>query len=164
MPTKYYKFSGTVKWAKIRADQLDTKFNDDGEWKTDFYPDDPEAFKSTGIQTQAREDSDGVFFKLRRPKFLSFRNKETGKKEEVIFEPATVRLKTLDGVIDYPTGYLGNGTRVILNLVIFDTKKGKGHRFEEFLVTNLVEFDPDNKPFAANPVSNDTDLDDEIPF
>jgi len=165
MATAYYKFKGKVKWARVRADQLDTKFNDDGEWKIDFYPEDPKLFQSTGIQTNPRNDELGTFFKLRRTRYLSFR--KDGKKEEIEFSPAKVQLRDDDGILSSFDGDIGNGSEIILDLAVFDTKKGKGHRFNDIIVTNLVEYKKDSPVSAADTTGStgaSNELDDDIPF
>lgn len=174
MASKTYRFTGKVNWARIGADQLDTKYNEDGEWKLDFFPDNVTAFKNTGIQTEERKSEEGSFFKLRRSRFLSWRDKSTGERMEKEFAPASVTIRNDSDELSPFTSSIGNGSKVILTITVFDTRKGKGHRFEHIEITDLVRYEnepeiigPDTAQEAVKkPVNKNAskDLDDEIPF
>lgn len=165
---KFYRFPGTVRWLKFRPDQLDTKYDDDGVWTTDFFPDDPKAFKETGIQVEPKEDPTGTFFRLKRKKVLNFRDRETKEKKEVIFDPPAIRTKASGGSLVAFTGHdVGNGSRGTLIFSLFPLKRieGFGHRWEGFDIDNLVEVTPDSSvPATEAPGGSDDTEIDEIPF
>lgn len=51
--------------------------------------------------------------------------------------------KKSDGVVVKVIGdkvEIGNGSKGIINIGVYDTKKGKGHRWESLNVLDLVEF------------------------
>ncbi len=164
----WHKFTGMVKWLKFRPDQLDTKFDDDGVWSVDFYPDDPEAFKATGIQLEPKQSPDGVFFRPKRKKLLSYRDKETKEKKEIEFEPPSIKLQTAGGRVEPFTGHdVGNGSRGVLVFSLFPLKRiqGYGHRWEEFIITDLVDITADpSVPATKTPETTSVEMDDDIPF
>lgn len=175
MPTKFYRFKGKVNWARVKEGQKDTKFDPGGVYNIDFYPNNVSRFIETGIQTQSREDEDGVFFKVKRyhEQFLN--------KESVIFGPPKITLNNGTGNVPFD-GNIGNGSVVILDIAIFDTRKGKGHRVESLEILELVEYDgkevidadlpevPEATAKAKSKVKSKSfetkldDLDDDIPF
>jgi hypothetical protein len=139
--TKFYNWSGRIKWAKVYDHNKDTKYDPEGIYTINFYPKDVEAVKASGIQTSSREDEDGVYFTLRRKHEQLF-----GKKLEVLGPPEVKYQK-----LDYMDA-IGNLSEVIINVAVFDTRKGKGHRLERVTITKLVEYVPE------------VSADDEIPF
>lgn len=128
MATKFKRYSGTVKWAKVYEGQEDQKY---GHYGLDFYPDDVEDFKSSGVQLQERTDEEGgVFFKLRRtPKKLI--------KDKVVDFGTPLVLDAEGEPFDKP---IGNGSKVTVKIAVYDTVKGLGHRLEAVRVDEWVEY------------------------
>lgn len=136
MATKFYTWSGEIKWAKVTEANKDTKYDEDGVYNVNFFPANFEAVKESGIQVEPKMDQEtgDLYFKLSR------RHKQLIKKEVVEFGPPEVRYNK-----EPYTGPIGNGSKAMVNVAIFDTKKGKGHRLERITITDLVEYTPTEK-------------------
>lgn len=143
MATKFYTWTGKVKWAKVREDQKDTKFDDAGVYSIVLYPDEAAmaSIKESGIQNEWKTDEDGDYITLRR------RHEQIIKRELATFGPPEVNYERKPF-----TGSIGNGSTVAVNVAVFDTKKGKGSRLERITIRELVEY---NSP---------KNMDDAIPF
>lgn len=129
MATKFFDLTGTVKWAKVR--KPDDKYNN---WTVNFYPDERSwrIFQDSGLQIRPKEDEDGKFVIFRRPA------EKLIKSELVKFEPPKVwdaNNQAFDGII-------GNGSSATVKVAVYDTVKGKGHRWEAIRVDKLVEYNP----------------------
>lgn len=147
MATRFHKVPGTVEWVKYRADQMDSLYK---QYSFDFTPDSWEDFWATGIEVEKIKikdketgevigEKDAV--RLRRPD-----TKLIGDKA-VKFGPIPVFLNEADAKADKNRydGNVGNGSKATVNVAIFDTQKGKGHRVEGMVVTDLVVFVPENR-------------------
>lgn len=140
MSTEILYLTGTCKWAKVK--KPDPEYDN---YSIDFYPDEKsmKALTDSGIQISEKQDEDGVFFKLRR------KAQQIIKGEMVNFGPPTVmdkENKPFDGLI-------GNGSGVTVKVAVFDTRKGKGHRWEAVRVENLVEYVPVDEDGNPKPKS-----------
>jgi hypothetical protein len=144
MATKFYTWTGTINWPKLTEEFKDTKYDDNGIYSVNFYPTNFEAVKESGIQVEPKMDKEtgDLYFKLSRKHMQVFKN------EIKTLGPPEVRYNR-----EPYTGAIGNGSKVTVNVGIFDTKKGKGHRLERVTVNELVEY-----------VSTPKDEDDVIPF
>lgn len=133
MATQFYYFKGKCNWARLYEGMEDEKF---GHYGIDFFPEDNEAFKATGVQLQPRENEDGeVFYKLRR-------NPEALIKGEVVkFGPP----KVVDKDNESFDKLIGNGSTVTVKIGVYDTRKGKGHRLESVRVEDLVVYEKDEE-------------------
>jgi hypothetical protein len=123
MPTQYLKFSGKCKWAKVR--KPDDKYDN---FSIQLYMDDKswETFEVAGLSLIPKEDEDGQYVTFRRP------NKKLIKNDVVEFGPPEVV---------GAEGLIGNGSEVTLDVVVYDTIKGKGHRLNRVTVNNLVKYE-----------------------
>lgn len=122
---------GTFKWCKLV--DPDKKFK---VWTLDIYPDAPswDLFHQTGLELKERTDAEGnLFLKVRRPV------EKLVKGEVVQFAAPEVLRKTEDGVEPLPH-LVGNGSKGVVKVVVYDTPKGRGHRLESVLVEELVEY------------------------
>ena len=144
MATQYVYFKGKAKWAKVF--KPDQKYDYYG---LDFYPDDPEAFKQSGIQLQVNKDKeDGTtFFKVKR------RPTQLIKGELVQFGAPHV----FDDKNQPTQAAIGNGSEVTVKIALYDSQKGVGHRLESIRVENLVEYEGGEAPAVGGEVP-------EIPF
>lgn len=129
MATKFIDLTGTVKWAKVR--KPDDKYNN---WTVNFYPDDRswKIFQDSGLQIRPKEDEDGKFVIFRRPA------EKVIKSELVKFNPP----KVWDASNQPFDGIIGNGSSATVKVAVYDTVKGKGHRWEAIRVDKLVEYVP----------------------
>lgn len=128
MATQYYNFKGTLRWGRLNSP--DDKYKN---YYAEVYMDEGEAtkVKTSGLQLTFKEDENGHYVKFRRPETKVI------KGELVKFEPPKVTLN--DEVYE---GIVGNGSEVLLNIAVYDTMKGKGHRLNSVKVLNLVEYTP----------------------
>lgn len=138
MATKFYKFTGKCKWAKVYPGQEDEKY---GHFGINFYPANVEEFKATGVQLKPRQDDDGTFFVLRRQpvKLIKGKLAELG---------APVVLDSGNNAFNQP---IGNGSTVTVEIAVYDTQKGKGHRLEKVRVDELVVYEKPNSPEGNTP-------------
>lgn len=167
--TKWYNFEGTVNWAKVFEPD---EFRGAKNWTIDFYPKneaEQKAIIATGIQGKFKEDKDGKsYIRFRRPT-----QKKIGQKE-VIFAPpiiydangnVLVKYTNDEGedVRSYDPGLalkvvgeplsIGNGTKVVVNVSVYDTAYGPGNRFESLKILELVEY---KRQEASDDVESDT--------
>ena len=142
-----YLFKGTVNWCKVK--KPDEKYNN---YTVDVIFDDEswEQFKESGIQVQPK-DSDhqqvavgtpGSYVRFRRPHAKMIKGKI------VEFGPPDVYIKKDDEYEKFD-GLIGNGSEAEVIVSVYDTQRGKGHRWEKIAVTNLVEYgdNDDDMPF-----------------
>lgn len=133
MATKYVNLTGTTKWVNGKFGGLfeaDPKY---GNFSIRLYPDPAswEKFKKSGLRLEPKTDDDGDFIVFRRPE------QKLMNKELVVFGRPKVYFK--EGV--EPTRAIGNGTTIEVNLAVYDTREGKGHRLEAVRVLDLVKFE-----------------------
>lgn len=140
MTTKTMYVSGTCKWARVRTP--DEKY---GNYSINLYPDKGSlnAIQESGIQLAPKTDEDGIFYKFRRD------HQKIIKKELVEFGPPTI-LNPDETLFE---GLIGNGSEVTLNVSVFDTQKGKGHRLNKVRVDKLVTYVPENKEEGSAPAA-----------
>jgi hypothetical protein len=133
MATKQYKLPGKVAWAKVFTpdEYLGVK-----KYKLNFFPDNEEQFKNTGIRTQAKSNNKpdfnvpiGNYYTLSRPVSKEINN-------EVVEFDAPKVYDSEGGIFN--EGIIGNGSSVEVKFSVYDTKMGKGHRLEAIRVTELV--------------------------
>lgn len=155
MATKYYNLKGTVNWC--RTETPDTKYNEMGEFNMDFFPEDMDDYHRLGLERTPKKDADGnEYVKLKRD------NKKLIKGELVEFGPPKVSIKDPKlGWVPF-AGKIGNGSKVLINLSVFDTRKAPGHRVEGISILELVVYDPDSPTPSLD--AEVEKLDDEIPF
>lgn len=163
MPTRWFDIAGTVRWAKFN--KPDTKYNEMGEYNVDFFPDSMEEFAKLGLERTPKTDEDGrQFVKLKRD------NKRLIKGEIVEFGPPKLSIRVGKGKWEDFDGLIGNGSKVLLNICVFDTRKAPGHRIERVSIIDLVEYDPDKgatpEVYVPGPYTPPNDLDDygDFPF
>lgn len=130
MATKYIYLKGTSKWVKAR--KPDEKY---GNYTMNLYLDKPsqKVFAESGLQIEPKSDDDGTFYTFRRP------HEKLIKKDLVEFGPPKV-FNPDNTEFD---GLIGNGSRVTVKVSVYDTMKGKGHRWESIRVEELVEYNPE---------------------
>lgn len=162
MATKYLKFKGFVKWAKVYEPD---NYNDILKYTLAFYPENGaewEKFRKSGIKLKVKDDpnGEGQFVNIKRPVEKTFGSKD------VIFTPPIITGKVNVHYIDpenptkplrsYDKGTvaevqrvgesvsIGNGSRVIVTICTYETKSfGIGSRLESLEILDLVEYNPD---------------------
>lgn len=129
MPTQKFKFYGTCNYAKVH--EPDQKFN---IYTLDAYLDDPSwrLFTRSGMQLQIRENEETG------AEFVKFRRPVEGIIDKKLIEYGPVPVEDADG--NKITDLIGNGSTCIFEVAVFDTRKGKGHRLEKLVVTNLIPY------------------------
>lgn len=153
MATKYIHLHGKVKW--VKAYRPDEKYDN---YSVQMYLDEPSQriFNESGLTLAAKRDDDGEFYTFRRPETKLI------KKEVVVFGPP----KVFDRNNNEFSQIIGNGSSATIKVSVYDTIKGKGHRWEAIRVEDLVEYvRPESNttttvtPSAPNPAAVNT-----IPF
>lgn len=168
MTTSYLKLKGKFKWSKVYEPD---EYSGDQRFITQFYPEDDvewAKFDKSGLQLMKKVDIDGEkYVSLRRPVKKMFPSDE----EVTRFRPPIITgavnvtyvdennddavvhsYKKSDNVKFKIVGEqipLGNDTKGVANIAVYDTLKGKGHRLESIHVNDLVVYDPDNKTTAV---------------
>ena len=124
MASKYFKFSGKCMWAQLQ--KPDPKYDN---YKVTLIMDGAnlEKLKQSGLQLEPKMTDDGVTVTFRRP------SKKLIKSEIVEFGPPKVSGNPDNKLV-------GNGSTVEVDVVVYDTMKGKGHRLEAVKVLDLVEY------------------------
>lgn len=131
MTTQLFYLEGTVNWAKVQEPVLKYGSKTETEWQLDFKPDDEAAFKATSSQKKLKDG----FAKLGRN---TIRFKDGG---EVAESPPTILLRNEDGENIPYGGLIGNGSKAIVKIAVYDTRLGKGTRLEGLVVLDLVAYD-----------------------
>lgn len=156
MATKYINLTGMIKWAQVYEpdEYLGVK-----RWKLNFYPKDGgdwDKIQKSGLTLKIKEDDDGKYLQFRRPV-----EKKIGSKM-VLFTPPRITgvvnvhyvdsntrevLKSFDqGTVEGVDRVgeivlLGNGTKAKIDVCVYDTQVGKGHRLELLQILELVEYE-----------------------
>lgn len=135
MATQFFRFYGITKWCKVA--QPDEKYN---RYTLDLFLDDKswKLYNKSGLQLKVREGEVETFDgEELKGEFLSFGRKAESiiKGELKKFDPPklTHNNKPFNGLV-------GNGSRVSIDVAVYDTMKGKGHRWDSINVLNLVEY------------------------
>lgn len=139
MSSTYINLSGVAKWVRIATpDPLYDNYS------VNLYLDEKsrKAFDESGLRLEPKTDEDGTFIKLRCPTSKLIKN------ELVAFEAPKAIDKNKNPIDPW---IIGNGSRVRCNVIVFDTRKGKGHRLLEVMVTDLVEYKRDNEGPSDKP-------------
>ena len=136
MASMYLKLKGKLKWTRWIAEAEEFP---EGifSYKCNLYELDEislEKLKASGCRVNARVDRDGdSLFTFRRPK------SKVIKKELVEFNAPDFLLP--DGTSAKGTA-VGNGSEAEVDIVVYDSKFGKGHRLNRVKITNLIEYVP----------------------
>lgn len=138
MTTQYIDVKGTTMWAKVV--NPDTKYVPH-KYKVPLILSQPELkkVKDSGITLRPKKTEDGVLVTFTRPVSKNIKGVETE------FGPPEVLMdgKPYDG-------FIGNGSEVTLNVSVYDTPLGKGHRLNKVIVHKLVEYNPEKPPVSAS--------------
>lgn len=132
MSTEYIYLRGVCKWAQVR--KPDEKYQN---FKVNLYLDkaSEETFTKSGLRLEPNKDDDGTYYTFRRPV------ERLIKGEVVKFGPP--KIFAADNTVLPEDVLIGNGSDVTIKVSVYDTVKGKGHRFEVLRVEKLIEFIPD---------------------
>ncbi len=128
MPTKYYKFTGPCKWAKVHLP--DKTYN---VYSIQVYLDEENLakYKESGIQGRVKEDQDGTYVSFRRLPVKLI------KGDVVELGPPQVEDAQRNKLLDP----IGNGSIVTVDVAVYDTVKGKGHTLQRVHVNELVKYE-----------------------
>lgn len=128
MANEFLYLRGKAKWAQLfKPDQEYDNF------KINMYLDDSSwaLFDEAQLQLEPKTDEDGKYVVFRRPNYKQM------KKELVHFGAPKVVDK--DGAPFIET--VGNGSEVVIKVLVYDSKKGKGHRLEAVQVIEHVPYE-----------------------
>jgi hypothetical protein len=133
LATKIFKLYGRAQWAKVQPDQLDLNYDKKSKsWRIDVYlePKSLELFHQSGLQLKVRKGEDGDYVTFKRPEQKIFKDeiKDMG--------PPYVTDKEGNPI----TARVGNGSKVMVELSVYDSRNGKGHTLEGVVVHDLVEY------------------------
>jgi len=168
MATKWYNIKGRLYWAQVYEPD---DFMGAQRWKVSFEPfseEEKKKFLATGIEVGAKPNADGIeLYTLRRdvrkvfPKDdeatyytppeltgavnISYVNAATKQKVKTFKKSDKIEIEMVGDKVS-----LGNGTVGIVNLSIFDTQKGKGHRLEGIKILDLVEYEKNEEQIKVN--------------
>lgn len=131
MATKTYTFSGEAKWAKLASP--DQKYN---KYQVDLYLDDWGDFQKSGLQLKTKED------KETGAKYVTFRRPVQSLIKGKLKEWGPPQVVNADGSAF--TALVGNGSRLTVEVDVYDTVKGPGHRLQKVTVDKLVEYKRDD--------------------
>lgn len=136
MATKYYYFTGKGKW--IKAHKPDKEYKN---FTMNLYLDEPskKLFEESGMTLKPKSDEGGEYITFRRPESKLIKDEVVKFGPPAIYGPDG---KPFDGLV-------GNGSDVTIKVSVFDTRKGKGHRWEGLKINTLVEYIPNRTEAAA---------------
>lgn len=128
MATEYLYLRGKAKWAQLT--KPDKEFDN---FKINVYLDDESKalFAESGLQLTPKTDEDGEYVVFRRPNYKQIKNELVHFGAPNVIDPEGRTVSEL----------IGNGSEVVVKVVVYDSKKGKGHRLETVQVTNLVVYE-----------------------
>jgi hypothetical protein len=161
LATKFYKFYGDAKWAKFQVP--DEKYD---QFAVDLFLDQKsmDLFKKSGLQLKVKNLDGADFVSFRRPRQKLIK----GALED--FGPPTV----VDALGRPFAELVGNGSKIAVEVAVYDTQKGKGHRMEKVHILEHVPYnggvvdaheDGDDEPAVEAPKAAKKGLvDDNIPF
>ena len=155
MASTRYILDGVATWAKIFPENVD-EYNGVKKYSITLSMEDELAdkFEGTGTRKVLKRGGDGKYqVKLTRP-FAQPTFPELGGAPVVVDENGEP-FKQL----------IGNGSKVSVEITVYDTKMGKGTRLDKVIVRDLVPYDGKEKVEAINlNSSNKNTLDKDIPF
>lgn len=129
-----YFFSGELYWSK--HDTPVENFNKDGyEWEVSLVMDEAsqKIFEESGLRLKPNkkaQDEGQFMIRFKRPTEKLIRG------ELKKYSPPSVLYE------DKPyTGKIGNGSKGVVKVEVFNTARGKGHQLEAIKVEELVEYD-----------------------
>lgn len=134
MATQYFYLEGTVDWAKVQEPVLKYQSKTEYEYSLDFTPT-PEClleFKASGSRKNVKDG------KIKFNRDVSYQNKNN---ETVDAGAPIVLIRTPEGTNEPFTGLIGNGSKAIVKISVYDTRMGKGTRLEGLTVLDLVEYE-----------------------
>jgi hypothetical protein len=144
LSTQTLYLEGLAKWAMVYPGQEDTKYGK--KCKIDLYFTDEslQSFKLSGSRKKLRSDDQGIYTTFTRS--IDEINPQT---EEPYGYPKVVSgegadIKPFDKII-------GNGSKVVLKVVVYDSKFGRGTRLEGVRVLEHVPYEAaqeDDSPYA----------------
>lgn len=141
MATQTHKITGKLKWTQnlTKPDE----FRGSKNYKVNLYDVDESLWKSTGIQTRPKQDKEGhTLYLMKRPDSRVIRG------ELVNFGP--IKVVDPDGN-DLSSTLIGNGSTAEVEVQVYDTEMGKGHRVEKVVITDLIEYIPVTEGASGNP-------------
>lgn len=153
MATQIFYLEGTVNWAKVKEPVLKYGSKTDYEWTLDFIPDDKDAFKKTG----SRKNLGDVGAKLNRA------TQHIDKNGDIVSDdpPKVLLLNKETGENEPYDGLIGNGSKALVKIAVYDTRMGKGTRLEGLVVLDLVPYGGTVQPTAPITTSDDGEV---LPF
>lgn len=136
MATQYHKIKGKLKYTK-NLFEPDT-YQGNSNYVANLYDVDEDKWRSSGVRTKPYVDKEGTtLYKLKRPESKKIRD------EVVQFGPPEVVLKDGSPV---ERGSIGYGSEAVVEFVTYDTSTGKGHRLNKVIITDLIEYTPEEGP------------------
>lgn len=177
MATETISLTGKVAWAKVY--DPDTAFGAT-KWKLQFFPENDEEWakiKAAGIQKKVKENNNpenntpvGKFLEFSRDAFKVI------KGNMVNFTGPIILNKDGIVIVDYVNNVtnkrvysysneekkdiarrgnpilIGNGSSVRIDVVVYDTQKGKGQRLELVQVLDLIEYEKKAREMDADKI------------
>ena len=179
MATSYFNLHGEAYWCKLKSDSPD-EYAGDRRWLLTLKLDDLNEYIKTGLTLKVRDLDGGKAVTLRRS------TKKLIGENLVIFTPpilldATGEMIRHSYIMEndeekvvrsFNKGeaepalagkdlLIPNGSKVVANVAVYDTQKGKGHRLESVKIISLAEMPPmsENKKIeaAAEPTTKTTE-------
>jgi hypothetical protein len=133
MSTQITYLTGIGKWVKPYPGQEDTKFGKKAVM--DLYLDQQGLmnYQASGSRIKLRDDEEGTFIKLTRNVDQVINDKPLG-------HPVVI-MKDDNGDYQPFDRLIGNGSKVVAKITTFDTKFGRGTRWEALEVVDHVAYE-----------------------
>jgi len=148
--SKTIVMDGYVKWARLTADDMDTKFDPRGKYTAEFYPETHDELNKLlgeaelrGKKLAVKDPHDGEGYGIGQYVKVS-RNNVNNTVEELGGPPEVVKLDGDDqvGVWDFiEDGYVGNGSKVRVKLDFYGEGNYAGTRLSKIGVIEHVPYE-----------------------
>lgn len=137
MSTQYVYLEGKANWVKLYPGQEDTKYGKKASLDLYLTPESLTTFKTSGSRTKLRESEEGVFVKLTRDVDAEMPLRKGQTTPDLSGHP-----KVFGPDQSTPfTAPIGNGSKVIAKIAVYDSKFGKGTRLEAVTVVDHVAYE-----------------------
>lgn len=137
MSTIYLKLQGKIEWAQNLF--VPDEYNGAKRYTCSFYPDDnaKKVLKSSGLTLQYKSNSKNFpgeeYIRPRRDL------QKLIKGDVVMFDRPEILNK--DRTLADPNIKIGNGSKVEIEIAVFDAGRFKGHRLERVRILELIEYE-----------------------
>lgn len=171
MATRRIELKGFLAFAKT---YVPDEYKGNKFWAVDFYPKDGEEWdklKKSGLTLRAKENTEtnrvkynlpeGKYVRFRRPVAKMIRGKMTNFEGPTVVVDNKIVGKWIqksDESYEFSGDMvlLGNGSKVVVTVEVYDTAMGPGHRLSKIDVVDLIVYERPEEPEAPEGTEGET--------